>query len=295
MRKFQMKSNIDSLYGESLAVVFYSYQMASNIKSKLLFIIQEYLDIVNTIFTTYAFNNGKLKKIVKKKNVVKMIFDFMDTHDFNNFFCFQINNDTLDKIHDSCFELYISDFLSDVPNQIYFEFPINSDISDIYSFMKNVCDLIDIEYACCNPIMSYNSLHYPISIAKSSQCALKKSLYNTKYSIYLNDSLLVHLNNHKIGMVNLIQFFSLNFNIEFSKENEIYYERMENYSIISALYLNGEDNEYKVEEFNALPEDILLKRYHSINNILKNIITYDYERDIFFKKDVWNNWIKRFD
>ena len=69
MRKFQMKSNIDSLYSESLAVVFYSYQMASNIKSKLLFIIQEYLDIVNTIFTTYAFNNGKLKKIVKKKNV----------------------------------------------------------------------------------------------------------------------------------------------------------------------------------------------------------------------------------
>ena len=292
-----MKKNTNAYCGESFAVVFYTFQKSSEIRTSLIRIIKEYFDIINPVFTKYALNDGKYKNVPSNKNVVEFVEETIEKYDFEESMCFQICNDYPDKIHNAGFELYLRSYTVSLPSEIYFEFPIDSDITDIFSFMKYACDLINIKYAFCNPIVSYNILHYPASASKATQMVLDKRLYHTKDDICLNRTLSVHFKDNKIGIVNLIQFFSDDFNIDFDYDEsfEIYFERGENYFALSTLYLNYIYAEDRVEYFEDVPDDILFERYRMLRGILKDVITLDYERFMFFKKEKWDGWIRRFE
>lgn len=294
-----MKKDTSAYCGESFAVVFYTFQKASEIRPRLISVIKEYFDIVNPVFTKYALNDGKYKNVPSNKNAVEIVEEIIEKYDFERSMCFQICNDDPDKIHNAGFELYLDDYTESMPSEIYFEFPMDSDITDIFSFMNTFCCLINIKYAFCNPIISYNILHYPASASKATQMVLDKRLYHTKNDICLNGTLEQHFKDNKIGIVNLIQFFSDDFDIDFvndcQESDEIYFERGENYFSLSALYLDGEYDENDVEYFEDVPEDILFERYQLLREILKDVITLDYERFMFFKKEKWDTWIRRFD
>ena len=62
-----MKKDTSAYCGESFAVVFYTFQKASEIRPRLISVIKEYFDIVNPVFTKYALNDGKYKNVPSKR------------------------------------------------------------------------------------------------------------------------------------------------------------------------------------------------------------------------------------
>ena len=237
-----MKKNINALCNETYAVAFYTFQNASVIKDRILKIISEYLDIVNAKFTIYADGDAIFKKS-NDKDIVELLASLLNDCNFENSFLFQSYNDYQEKAHNIALNLDMMDCNPALPiilpNILYLEFPADIYIYDIYSFMKDVCDCLDIEYACCNPIIAHNQLHYPDSLSMAIKLAYKKLLYSVNNGTFFNYSLLKQLINHKIGTINLIQIFSEKFNIDvidgIKNYNELYFESGENFTVVSAF------------------------------------------------------------
>ena len=78
-----MKKDTSAYYGESFAVVFYTFQKTSEIRPRLISVIKEYFDIVNPVFTKYALNDGKYKNVPSNKNAVEIVEEIIEKYDFD--------------------------------------------------------------------------------------------------------------------------------------------------------------------------------------------------------------------
>ena len=138
---------LNQICGKNIAVALYFYQKASENYQHIISIINSFFDFVQLDFEIYTFQDAKVRKI--KNNVVCLIDDLVQKHDFNSSFCLHLSNDKLDAVHSVMVCITMSD-LSTKPNILYFEFPPDFEFFEIFSFMKECFDKMDFFFACCN-------------------------------------------------------------------------------------------------------------------------------------------------
>lgn len=296
------ENEILKLCSKNIGVAFYFYQKPSVIKENIKYVISEYHKIANIKMNFFMFNDGKMKNM-RGKIFPQYAYTLIDNYDFNNSFCVHFYNDSKEKCHDSAVEMYLSDFDSEkyfsskMPNILYFEFSITTDLSDIYFFIKKAFDSINFFYVFCNPVISGNPLYYPKSFNLAVR-QLKNNIIFAPKQGHFTHSFEFYLQHHMVGTTNLIQFFSNEFKEYIFENSDLLNNIPENIFLkeyincFSFSLLNFKNNDKKIYFYDI--QSGLLEKYKILNAILKNIITYDYGKDMFFKKDDWQNWITRF-
>lgn len=92
----------------------------------------------------------------------------------------------------------------------------------------------------------------------------------------------------------LIHFFSNTFEKDITSKlpNNIFLKKFEDHFSLSLIDFETENNMIVLTDY---PENLLIERYRALNKCLSNIISYDYGKNMFFKQDEWESWIRRFE
>jgi len=291
-------NNISALCSKNIGVAFYFYQKPSLIKENINTLISRYCEINNQPMSYFSLNDGKIKSMRGKK-FPQYVNSIISGYDFYNSLCTQFYNDKIEKCHDSEIEIYMSDFDSTKyfntkhPNILYFEFPLETDLYKIYLFIENAFNLFEIFYSFCNPVISGSSLFYPKSYNMAVKQLKSNAIFSPKDGFFIH-SISHQLQNHMICGESLIHFFSNTFEKDITSKlpNNIFLKKFEDHFSLSLIDFETENNMIVLTDY---PENLLIERYRALNKCLSNIISYDYGKNMFFKQDEWESWIRRFE
>ncbi len=278
--------------GLRIGVKFYFYESSAKYKKEIRKIFEKYCDIADGTFLFCACHDNLNLKSFKKEQ--KKYFNrFIDSSDFESSRYILFTNATLEQVQSVKCEMMLSnidpDYIFKLPNEMYFEFLPSVCYENICSFVRFVCETMDVHYCCCNALLGTND-HYP---NKSKSMAVKliqnNKCLSDRYSVWSNRELLKNLK-FQIDGPNAVQVLSKDLYSRIGRENLINKCKCNNIycqDFADYIFLAVSSRELAAdEEFE--------QAYIALYNVLKDIIIDMKKPQMYWKAEDWIAWRNRF-
>lgn len=291
------------LYGLRKSVIFYFYNSPNY---KIIHeLIQDYVDISTPEFEFYKYLTGDLKKI--KGNWSDLIIKILSTSDYQNAVTCTMTEAKKDRLQNNLIQFSLSNYnpnyVLNLPNWIYFEFPNKVSWDEIYLFIRRACYSMTYFYISAGYSIGTNAHFYPKSIAESQKELMKFPFANT---LTTNGNNLFFLKRLNIGIdgPNVIQVISQqlfekvssNDFKELCNEEKLFYELGEDYILINILgqFAQEDENIMMYDEEKILYTEII-ERLKKLYDLLKPIVIKYEKPKMFWKDNEWDKWINRYE
>lgn len=209
-----MENNI--MFASRIGITFYFYGISKERKELIKEVFGQFNRITNFRFK-YYYSTGNWKKINKSTDILTIFNNNIDkyTDYFEDVNIINFTDESEIQMSNISFEMYLIDDMEiQWPSYIYCELPF-MDIKLIRTYMINTFNILHCQYACANPVISYNT-HISKSFTKSMKYLLNTKIYSSKFSIYTNHFLLANMKAKNrivqfkgLDGVNFIQIYSI--------------------------------------------------------------------------------------